>query len=90
MFIFPFSFYSLSCNTIVSLLVGIVVIPFTCIPQKLAVGGLPEKILSAFQSVFDENANEEGAFNNCRGVVSRVKEMEQEIEKSSFQGEFWW
>ncbi|KAL3819623.1 hypothetical protein ACJIZ3_005528 [Penstemon smallii] len=53
---------------------------------KLAVGGLPEKILTSFQVLHDEVVNEEGALNNCRNVVSRVQEIEKDVVIASSQG----
>ncbi|KAL2465854.1 ENTH/VHS family protein [Abeliophyllum distichum] len=53
---------------------------------KLAVGGMPEKILTAFQLVHDEDVNEEAALNQCRTAVSRVQEMEKDVENVSSQG----
>ncbi|KAL2482948.1 ENTH/VHS family protein [Forsythia ovata] len=53
---------------------------------KLAIGGMPEKILTAFQLVHDEDVNEEAALNQCRTAVSRVQEMEKDVENVSSQG----
>ncbi|XP_065851821.1 uncharacterized protein [Euphorbia lathyris] len=47
---------------------------------KLAVGGLPEKILTAFQSVIDEHLNEEAAINKCSAAVSNVAKIREELE----------
>ncbi|XP_051138774.1 uncharacterized protein LOC127256686 isoform X2 [Andrographis paniculata] len=46
---------------------------------KLAVGGLPEKILSAFHLVHDEIADEEVTLEKCRTAVSCVQEIEKEF-----------
>uniref|UniRef100_A0A5B6Z3U9 Putative regulation of nuclear pre-mRNA domain-containing protein 1B-like n=1 Tax=Davidia involucrata TaxID=16924 RepID=A0A5B6Z3U9_DAVIN len=53
---------------------------------KLAVGGMPEKIVTAFQSVHDENINEEAALNKCKAAVRRVGKIEKDIESTSTQG----
>lgn len=53
---------------------------------KLAVGGMPEKILTAFQLVHDEHVNEETALNNCEGAVRRIGDMERDVESNSTQG----
>ncbi|KAK2970847.1 hypothetical protein RJ640_016643, partial [Escallonia rubra] len=53
---------------------------------KVAVGGMPEKILTAFQSVHDKNVNEEAALKKCEGAFCRVGEMEKEVENVSTQG----
>lgn len=47
---------------------------------KLAVGCTPEKIVTAFQLVHDENVNEEGALTKCKDAVFRVGEMKSDIE----------
>ncbi|KAF5749135.1 regulation of nuclear pre-mRNA domain-containing protein 2-like [Tripterygium wilfordii] len=53
---------------------------------KLTVGGLPEKILTAFQSVLDENVNEESALSKCCTAVSHVGKIVEDIENASSQG----
>ncbi|KAA8516294.1 hypothetical protein F0562_016587 [Nyssa sinensis] len=53
---------------------------------KLAVGGTPEKIVTAFQSVHDENVSEDAALNKCKAAVRRVGKMEKDIESTSTQG----
>lgn len=47
---------------------------------KLAIGGTPEKIMTAFHSVHDENATEDTALNNCEGAVRRFGDLERDIE----------
>ncbi|KAJ0521378.1 putative CID domain-containing protein [Helianthus annuus] len=47
---------------------------------KLAVGGLPEKIMTAFHLVHDENATEDTALNNCESAVRRFGDLERDIE----------
>ncbi|KAK6942099.1 CID domain, partial [Dillenia turbinata] len=53
---------------------------------KLAVGGMPEKIVSAFQSVLDEHFNEETALNKCRDAVDYIIKMEKDVESILVQG----
>ncbi|KAK6944503.1 CID domain [Dillenia turbinata] len=53
---------------------------------KLAVGGMPEKIVSAFQSVLDEYFNEETALNKCRDAVDYIIKMEKDVESTLAQG----
>lgn len=53
---------------------------------KLAVGCIPEKIVTAFQLVHDENVNEEDALNKCKDAVFRVGEMENDIGNLPSQG----
>ncbi|XP_076959971.1 uncharacterized protein LOC143636200 [Bidens hawaiensis] len=47
---------------------------------KLAVGGTPEKIMTAFHLVHDETATEDTALNNCEGAIRRFGDLEREIE----------
>lgn len=54
--------------------------------QKLAVGGLPEKILTAFQSVLDQHLAEEATLNNCNDAVHHVGRIEEDVESSLTQG----
>ncbi|KDP39619.1 hypothetical protein JCGZ_02639 [Jatropha curcas] len=53
---------------------------------KLAVGGLPEKILTAFQSVTDEHLDEEAALNESTAALSQVGKIREEMENGSTQG----
>lgn len=46
----------------------------------MAVGGLPEKILTAFQSVSDEHLDEEAALNKCKAAVFHVGKIREEVE----------
>lgn len=52
----------------------------------MAVGCIPEKIVTAFQLVHDENVNEEDALNKCKDAVFRVGEMENDIGNLPSQG----
>ncbi|KAI3677978.1 hypothetical protein L6452_37254 [Arctium lappa] len=47
---------------------------------KLAIGGTPEKIMTAFHLVHDENTTEDTALNNCEGAVRRFGDLERDIE----------
>ncbi|KAK9050019.1 hypothetical protein SSX86_031012 [Deinandra increscens subsp. villosa] len=47
---------------------------------KLSVGGAPEKIMTAFHLVHDENASEDTALNNCEVAVRRFGDLERDIE----------
>ncbi|GMP98109.1 hypothetical protein CsSME_00046121 [Camellia sinensis var. sinensis] len=53
---------------------------------KLAVGAMPEKIVTAFQSVHDENVTEEAALNKCKAAASLVGKMEKDVESTSAHG----
>ncbi|KAF7819209.1 regulation of nuclear pre-mRNA domain-containing protein 1B-like [Senna tora] len=53
---------------------------------KLAVGGLPEKILTAFQSVLDEYLSEETALSKCHAAVRDVSKVMEDVENTLAQG----
>ncbi|KAI9093632.1 hypothetical protein K1719_027081 [Acacia pycnantha] len=53
---------------------------------KLAVGGLPEKILTAFQSVLDEHLGEEAALSKCYAAVRDVGKLIEDVENTLAQG----
>ncbi|KAI4300987.1 hypothetical protein L6164_034308 [Bauhinia variegata] len=53
---------------------------------KLAVGGLPEKILTAFQSVLEEHHIEEVALNKCNATVHHVGKLMEDIENTLAHG----
>ncbi|GMI65016.1 hypothetical protein HRI_000170900 [Hibiscus trionum] len=53
---------------------------------KLAVGGLPEKILTAYQSVLEDNLNEDTVLNKCNAAVQNLSELGENVESSLAQG----
>ncbi|GLT52891.1 hypothetical protein SLA2020_262010 [Shorea laevis] len=53
---------------------------------KLAVGGLPEKILTAFQSVLDEHPTEEAALSKCNATLRHVGKIEEDVESTLIRG----
>ncbi|OMO61310.1 hypothetical protein COLO4_33469 [Corchorus olitorius] len=53
---------------------------------KLAVGGLPEKILTAYQSVLEDNPNEDTALNKCNAAVQHLNKFGEDLESSLAQG----
>ncbi|KAK6243616.1 hypothetical protein QUC31_010025 [Theobroma cacao] len=53
---------------------------------KLAVGGLPEKILTAYQSVLEDNQNEDIALNKCNAAVHQLHKIGEDVESSLAQG----
>ncbi|KAL2320548.1 hypothetical protein Fmac_029517 [Flemingia macrophylla] len=53
---------------------------------KLAVGCLPEKILTAFQPVFDDHLNEEAALSNCNAAVRDMGKVVEDVENTLAQG----
>lgn len=54
---------------------------------KLAVGGIPEKLLTAFQAVEEEHANEEAALSKCKTAIHYVTRIENDVEKTSIHGD---
>ncbi|XWS57934.1 hypothetical protein CRYUN_Cryun09bG0215500 [Craigia yunnanensis] len=53
---------------------------------KLAVGGLPEKILTAYQSVLEDNPNEDTALNKCNAAVQHLIKIGEDVGSSLVQG----
>ncbi|XP_061348935.1 uncharacterized protein LOC133294297 [Gastrolobium bilobum] len=53
---------------------------------KLVAGCLPEKILTAFQSVLDDHLNEEAALNKCNAAVRDVGKLVEAVEITLAQG----
>ncbi|XP_068341060.1 uncharacterized protein [Pyrus communis] len=53
---------------------------------KLAVGGLPEKILTAFQPVLDAHLTEEAALNKCNAAVLYVGKIDEDVENTLIHG----
>ncbi|KAK7316051.1 hypothetical protein VNO77_34712 [Canavalia gladiata] len=53
---------------------------------KLAVGCLPEKLLTSLHSVHDEHLNEEAALDKCNAVVHQVGKLVEDAENTLAQG----
>ncbi|XP_039063464.1 regulation of nuclear pre-mRNA domain-containing protein 1B-like [Hibiscus syriacus] len=53
---------------------------------KLAVGGLPEKILTAYQSVLEDNPNEDTVLNKCNAAVHNLGKLGENVESNLTQG----
>ncbi|XP_049933159.1 uncharacterized protein LOC116249911 isoform X2 [Nymphaea colorata] len=53
---------------------------------KLAIGGMPERIVSAFQSVHDDHFNEDTALNKCKAAIRRVGKMEKDVDDARSHG----
>ncbi|KAK7290711.1 hypothetical protein RIF29_05316 [Crotalaria pallida] len=53
---------------------------------KLAVGCLPEKILTSFQSVLDEHPNEEAALSKCDAATRDYSKLVEDVENTLAQG----
>ncbi|XP_072993773.1 uncharacterized protein [Typha latifolia] len=53
---------------------------------KLAVGGMPEKIVTAYQSVLDDHFNEDTALNKCKNSVSLLEKMEKDVNDACMHG----
>ncbi|XP_038979983.1 UPF0400 protein C337.03-like [Phoenix dactylifera] len=53
---------------------------------KLAVGGMPEKIVTAYQAVLDEHFNEDTALNKCKSAARLVEKMEKDVDDACTQG----
>ncbi|URE11067.1 hypothetical protein MUK42_03780 [Musa troglodytarum] len=53
---------------------------------KLALGEMPEKIVTAYQSVLDDRSNEDTALSNCKNAVQVLETMEKDVDVSCTQG----
>ncbi|KAL2900923.1 Ferrochelatase [Bienertia sinuspersici] len=53
---------------------------------KLAVGGFPEKIVSAFHGLHDECSNEESMLVKCNAAVLSVERILKEVDNTISQG----
>eukprot|EP00252_Welwitschia_mirabilis_P018008 TRINITY_DN40155_c0_g1_i1.p1 TRINITY_DN40155_c0_g1~~TRINITY_DN40155_c0_g1_i1.p1 ORF type:complete len:569 (+),score=150.93 TRINITY_DN40155_c0_g1_i1:511-2217(+) len=53
---------------------------------KLAVGGTPEKIISAFQAVHDGHNEEDVILNKCKDAVKCVERMDKDVEQACETG----
>lgn len=53
---------------------------------KLAVGGTPEKIVSAFQAVHDGHIDEDAILTKCKSCVRRVEKMDKDVENACETG----
>ncbi|XP_011620697.1 regulation of nuclear pre-mRNA domain-containing protein 1A isoform X2 [Amborella trichopoda] len=54
---------------------------------KLAVGGMPEKILSSFHSVHDDHVKEDNALNSCKASVHHMGKLEKDAETACSRGD---
>ncbi|XP_008786746.2 regulation of nuclear pre-mRNA domain-containing protein 1A-like [Phoenix dactylifera] len=53
---------------------------------KLAVGGMPEKVVTAYQAILDEHFNEDTALNKCKAAAYLVETMEKDVNDACAQG----
>ncbi|KAL0285695.1 UNVERIFIED_CONTAM: hypothetical protein Scaly_2811700 [Sesamum calycinum] len=49
---------------------------------KLSIGGSAEKIVSAFELVLHEHANEDKEMRECKSAVHRVEKLEKDVDKA--------
>lgn len=54
---------------------------------KLSVGGMAEKIVSAFHNVISEQPNEDMDLNKCKDVVRHVGKLEKDVDRACSRGE---
>jgi regulator of Ty1 transposition protein 103 len=47
---------------------------------------MPEKIVTAYQSVFDQHFDEDAALNKCKSTVSVLEKLKKDIEDASTKG----
>ncbi|OIW06460.1 hypothetical protein TanjilG_05231 [Lupinus angustifolius] len=82
----PLPVASLSSNVKSSNSIKIVKRDAHSVRIKLAVGCLPEKILTALHSVLDDHLNEEAALNKCNDAVRQVCKLVEDVENTLAQG----
>jgi hypothetical protein len=56
------------------------------VTRKLTVGGMPEKIVTAYQSVLDQHFDEDTALNKCNNAVSVLDRMDKDVDDACTQG----
>ncbi|PUZ62814.1 hypothetical protein GQ55_3G016800 [Panicum hallii var. hallii] len=56
------------------------------IVKKLTVGGMPEKIVTAYQSVLDQHFDEDTALNKCKSTVCVLERINKDIDDASTNG----
>ncbi|KAF8707202.1 hypothetical protein HU200_030449 [Digitaria exilis] len=56
------------------------------IVKKLTVGGMPEKIVTAYQSVLDQHFDEDTALNKCKSIVGVLERINKDIDDGSTNG----
>lgn len=54
--------------------------------QKLSIGGIPEKIVSAFHLVHSEQPNEDAEMSKCKSAVNRIRRLEKDVEVACTNG----
>lgn len=47
---------------------------------------MPEKIVTAYQSVLDEHSSEDTALSKCKDAVQVLEKMEKDIDVAGKQG----
>ncbi|KAL6871007.1 hypothetical protein ACP4OV_014855 [Aristida adscensionis] len=56
------------------------------IVKKLTVGGMPEKIVSAYQCVLDKHFDEDTALNKCKNTVGVLEKMNKDVDDACTHG----
>lgn len=54
----------------------------------MTVGDMAEKIVTAYHSVLSENSNEDEEMTQCKSAASRVRNMEEDVEKALSRGKW--
>lgn len=49
---------------------------------------MAEKIVTAYHSVLSENSNEDEEMTQCKSAASRVRNMEEDVEKALSRGKW--
>ncbi|WVZ88165.1 hypothetical protein U9M48_034713 [Paspalum notatum var. saurae] len=59
----------------------------TTIVKKLSVGGMPEKIVTAYQPVLDQHFDEDTALNKCMSTVGVLEKIKKDIDDATTKGD---
>ncbi|KAL6905708.1 hypothetical protein ACP4OV_003309 [Aristida adscensionis] len=54
--------------------------------KKLTVGGMPEKIVTAYQCVLDKHFDEDTALNKCNSTVGVLEKMNKDVDDACTHG----
>jgi regulator of Ty1 transposition protein 103 len=52
----------------------------------VTVGGIPEKIVTAYQSVLDKHFDEDIALNKCKSTISGLEKVNKDVDNACNHG----
>lgn len=57
-----------------------------CGNQKLSIGGVTEKIISAYHLMLSEQPNEDAEMSKCKSAIKRIRKLEKDVETAYTTG----